>query len=120
MYKILLIDDDIVILSILGTKIRNILKKVKISTASNFGEALTLATINPYDLIIIDNIISYPGEGEDLANQIALLPKNQSTEKWIEINYRGDLCLLPKPIDSQSEHLFSESLKKWEIKCNNY
>lgn len=126
MYKILLVDDDAAVLSIIERKVRQTLKKTEIRTAFDFGGALADCAVNSYDLVIVDNNLTYPGEGEDLARQISVLPGNSDAELWVVSgDFHSDssadgLRLLPKPICAESERHFYESLKKWKRGCDTY
>jgi len=120
MKRILLIDDDNIILDVLKRKIKIFLKDVSIDTAVNFAETLVLASEQKYDLIIIDNILSYSGEGEDLARQIRLFPSNSSSSIWVvsgnfdAVEYKESFLYLAKPFDEEKERDFFEKLKEWQ------
>ena len=120
MKKILLIDDDPIVITILKQKIELNIENVDVDTACDFGAAIILASSKAYGLIIIDNILSYPGEGDDLARQIAMFPLNELAPLWIisgdfnSVFEKDGILYMPKPTDQAKDDEFKKRLKIWE------
>jgi len=117
--RILIVDDDNAVISFLKRKIEALLQDCECITANDFGEVLIITSSEKFDLIIIDNILSYPGEGEDLAKQLLFMPLNCHAEIWIisgdfeKEEKKANYTFLPKPISAEKESIFNAKLTSW-------
>jgi DNA-binding NtrC family response regulator len=114
--KILIVDDDPILCSILTDTIAIYLPQAEVTRAFNASEALSLVSGNDYDLIVTDNIL--PGtNGIDMIDEI----KEQYPETKIvmmtafnpvslqkKLEEIGDIPLLRKPFGLAA---FAEALE---------